>query len=495
MAKDQEAVELECNIMRNQRFHNAPKSPHPRATQSIVSRKSKTTRRTFLATSAVAGLTLAGCTKRVADAPTITRKVRKDVPLRIALCGNDRFAEVMKTAWSGIAEQPLQITLLDPSQILPADWEAKAVQTLKSSDIAVVPVGLVAALSEAGLITPPTENLLGENGVNAETFFPVLRERAMTFGGGPVGIPIGAVQPSLVFRTDATSAKMPTTWDEYVDVAMTLNQDKKEPQVAEPLAAGSAGQMFLWRASDAMPSAWLFDRDTFAPVIDTAPYVEALATMKRCAELYDKKRLTAGEVWQRIASGSLSMAIAWPAAHSDTQRIEEVSECEFAMLPTASGGPIAPVQSLVMYDSPLAVVSSSCRQSDSANRFITWLSGGEGSSMIRASVTGLTELRGSVSLSEVSQENEDDLPASSNDSYRFVLSKKLSSLAIRTPLQLLQYRQYAATLDAAVLSCLDGDTTPQAALTSASSAWTDLTISIGIKRQQKAWRRAQGLSG
>jgi len=89
--------------------------------------------------------------------------------------------------------------------------------------------------------------------------------------------------------------------------------------------------------------------------------------------------------------------------------------------------------------------------------------------------------------------SDNETEESGISSYGSVLAKSLSSLSMRTPLQVLEYRKYAESLDAAVLSCLDGKQSAQDSLTNTAKKWTELADRIGIKEQAKAWRKAQGL--
>ena len=456
-----------------------------------------TNRRCFLISTAASGLVLVGCKKTdVEPGPAAILNSRRDVPLRVLLCGNDRWAATMKTAWAGIAEQPLQINVLDPATVSAEAWQAKAIEAMNSCEVAIVPAGLLAAMDNENIIVPFNSDLLGESGLNVDTFFPVLREGLMKHAGRAIAAPLGALQPALVIRTDTedTDFGSPATWDEYIEAIGKVNGDSKDSLAGEPLADGAAATMFLWRVNASNPPVWLFDRETLSPVIDSETYVAALETMKRCVSMYGKERLTAGEVWLRIATGKLRMAIAWPAVHSKNERIAEATDCQFFPLPRASEKDSTPVQTLVNYDAPVAVISSHCRQSEAAKRLITWLVGGEGTSMIRDAVTGLTELRGDSEPLSRDGENS-PLESRSVDQYRTHLSTSLSSLSIRTPLQLLQYRPYAEALDEAVLSCLDDKQPAQEALTQAAKTWAELTEKVGIKSQAKAWRKAQGLSG
>jgi hypothetical protein len=466
---------------------------------------------------AAGGATMLGCNRGSdeAKAPAAAAP-RRDVPLRVLLCGTAAWSEALKTAWSGIAEQSLQINVLDPSIIEAKAWQASVVKALPSCDVAIVPSGLIPAIEAASGLTPPSNELLGPEGIDSSTLFTMLREGLMKFGGRSVAIPLGAIQPALAIKLSAGEGQAispPNDWQAYIELAAQLNAgedaDPKEPFVAEPLAGGAAAKMFLWRASAAEPEVWLFERESFKPVIDSPPYVEVLESMKQCTEQYRGARLTVGEVWSRIASGQLKMAIGWPAVSTNAERIEEVAEYEFTAMPRTSkasqpidevsGLPIvAPNATLLDVDSPVVILSSHCRQTDSAKRFLKWAVDGEGTGMIKNAVSGLTDVR--TSNAGTSSESGSDAPEMASadvlkgGDYSAVLKGALSSLRIRTPLQLLDYRRYEQALDEAVLACLDGKQSASEALSSAAKSWQVLTTEIGTKPQSQAWRKAQGLS-
>jgi ABC-type glycerol-3-phosphate transport system substrate-binding protein len=468
-------------------------------------------RRQFLAIAAASGVATLGCKPAPKEAETtVPSTSRRDVPLRVLLCGTDAWSAAISTAWSGIAEQPLQINVLDPAKINADDWEASVLKALPQSDVAIVPSGLVPAIEAASGLTPPSDDLLGADGIDSSSFFAMLREGLMKFGGRSVGVPLGAAQPALAMKLSAfegQSVSPPKDWKAFIDLASRLNAESADastdPVVAEPLAAGAAAKMFLWRASAAEPEVWLFERDSFLPVIDSQPYVDVLETMKQCADQYRGARLTEGEVWSRLASGQLKMAIGWPAVSPNAARIEEVTEYEFSPLPRTANADesalqsVAPMSTLLDFDSPVAILSSHCRQSDAAKRFLKWIIGGEGTSMIKSAVTGLTEVRASGSATSFEADEVATGSESSGDArtgvYSAVLSQNLSTLRIRTPLQLLQYRRYAKALDDAVLACLDGKQTAGEALAAAAEKWKALTTELGLKPQTQAWRKAQGL--
>ncbi len=450
-----------------------------------------------IAISSLGGVAAIGCggTSETESSPPPAN--RRDVPLRVLLIGGAADAEVLRTAWLSIAEQSLAITTVDAKTIPVEQFDSEVASKMAACDIAIVAAGLLATIDLGNLLTEPSEPTLGNEGIASDSLLPVLREGLMRFGGRTVGVPLGAVQPVVAISgaaiADGISA--PRDWVEFIALAKSMNAAATEATAlaAEPLAGGAAAKMFLWRASNARPPVWLFERESLAPVIDTQPYVETLETMKQCAEQYGDQRLTAAEVWSRCASGRLSMAITWPAiAHEADKpgaRIEQPTDCQFSPLPVTRRDDPEPLQTLIDVDSPIALISTHCRQSETARRFLVWLAGDDGTRMLRHSINGFTELRIAIDATISPPTAEAELA----DDYATVLDQRLSSLAIRTTPQLIGYRRYIDALDQGVLDCLDSKSSAEHSLAEVAKQWSKLHAEIGIKEQSTAWRKAQGL--
>ncbi len=463
-------------------------------------------RRRFLISSAVGGIACAtGCSSQPQETPATSRP--SDVPLRVLLCGSSAWADAISTAWGGVAEQPLMIDAIDPtssgaaadgpvdSQHDGQGFGSQVAEKMKVSDLAIVPCGLLPELTTSRAFTPLGTAFMDEAQLGADAILPVLREASMRWAGEAVGIPLGSAQPALLIsgETAADSLEIPKTWEAFIETAERLQTASRigEPVVAEPLAGGAAAKMFLWRASDAAPAVWLFNRETFEPVLSDEVYVQTLETMRACAELYGDQRLTPGEVWQRIASGQLKMAIGWPGSSGDPPRVESLGDALVSSLPRASeadadqaASPPRPVGVMADPDAPVALLSSRCRQTAAAKRFLIWLAGGEGSQMVRDAAPSMTVLRTAA---------ESAPQSSGGGSYSDYLRGQLASLQVRPTLRLHRYDRYLAALDQQVLACLDGKASAQAALAAATEAWQALTAEVGAKVQAQAWRQAQGL--
>jgi ABC-type glycerol-3-phosphate transport system substrate-binding protein len=477
-------------------------------------------RRDFLFTSAIGGVACAvGCKPNAQ--PEAVLSSRTDVPLRVLICGDAAWGAAISTAWGGVAKQPLAIETLPLEPVadvaqqetdsqrptvplgIAADEGGKpssqfargVIAGLLRNDVAIIPCGVIADIAEADALMPLSDDLLESSDLAIDRFYPVFSESLMRWAGRPVAIPLGCLLPAMLTSVDFAAnlgqtpdGGLPKTWQQFDEVLQRAVAGQS--RAAEPLAGGAAAKMFLWRASEAAPPVWLFDRVTFDPVLTEATYVTTLEAMREQAQLYAAPRKTAGEVWNAFSGGDLAMAIAWPAASGDPPRIESIGDSIVSSLPRPSLAddptkPTSPV--LPDPDAPIAIISGRCRQTAAAKRFLTWLSGGDGTEMIRNVVGPMTQIRRTGDSDQRSNNGEN---ASDYDAY---LAQRLASLNLRPTIRLHAYDRYLAALDHHVLACLDGTQSAIESMQATADQWRQLTSAVGPERQAKAWRLAQGL--
>jgi hypothetical protein len=441
------------------------------------------------------------------------------VPLRVLLCGPQAWADAIAIAWGGIAQQPLAIEVVpiphgnDPAgnsagqssgdDDRPRDFGDRVVAQMALTDVAIVPCGLLPTLHAERSFAPLGSGFLDDASLSADRVLPVLRESTMRWAGNPVATPFGSVQPALLItgETAADVGEVPQTWDVFLEVARSLRSGTTADGAAvvgEPLAGGAAAKMFLWRASDAAPAAWLFARDQLEPLLTDAVYIQTLETMRACAEHYGDQRMTAGEVWNAVAAGQLKMAIAWPETFGDPPRIDSLGDATVAPIPRGLAGDSTQVSAaqttgvMADPDAPIGLISSRCRQTGAAKRFLTWLTSGEGTEMVRDAAPQLMALRTASDPDQVDPGMSRDDAQPGGSSYHHFLMTQLSSIQPRPTLRLHRYDRYLAALDEQVLTCLDGRTSPAEALAATSDAWRAITADVGARTQAQAWRQAQG---
>ena len=525
-------------------------------------------RRDFLITAAPAGAALITACRKTEETSVPVAPPRSEVPLRVLLWGTPATAQAIRTAWGGVSNQPLAIETFSPF-VTPADGAAakdgaastdgqslvvgegdakggqkgfaeRAAEALTRNDLAVIPCGLVAELSQRSSIVSLAPDLLATL-AEAGPWLDAIEVALVNWVGKPVGVPLGSPQPALMIAEGTSAAGVspespPTTWDGYIAAAKELGKSATGdfPKVAEPLAGGDAAKSFLWRAIDAGPEVWLFDRETFEPVLESEAYVRALETMRACAESYGGKRLTAGEVWAGVADGRLAMAIGWPALTADVEAFPSLGQVwvgspprgvgEAASPDTPSASSVANWPILTDPEAPLGVISGSCRQTAAAKRFLGWLAGGDGSELVRGALPGMTVCRKDTDGGPASGASSAPFAAPGGPSpagrqggpspagrqggassagqqggsaagplYDNYLKMRLRSSQVRPTLRLLGYDRYLAALDRAVIDCLDGKVTAAEGLAQASAAWKELTKEYGREGQAKVWRYSQGL--
>jgi len=451
---------------------------------------------------------------------------RTDVPLRVLVCGDQAWADAIATAWGGVSEQPLAIEVIPHPTAstdgdgasgpaaggdqagrdqaaagakVTSDFAEQLVAAMRRNDVGIVPCGAMADLSETASLISLGPDLTEDAGLAADRFFPVIGQSLMRWRGEPAAIPLGCVQPAMLIAADMATAPgvggsvgVPESWERFIEVAERLRAGSPDDAttVAEPLAGGAAAKMFLWRANDAGPSAWLFDRESFSPVLTDAAYVQTLETMRACAATYGGRRLTAGEVWGGLASGRIKLGIGWPGLSSDPPRVESTGDVLVVPMPRVGGVAGGPTDSAVLPDpdAPIGLISDRCRQSSAAKRFLIWISGGDGSEMVRRFGPGMTPVRGGETGGAMGGDRGDG-----GGGYDQFLKARLASPQLRPTVRLHGYDRYMAALDEQVLACLDGKRSSSDALAAAAQAWAAITAQMGVDRQARAWRLAQGL--
>jgi ABC-type glycerol-3-phosphate transport system substrate-binding protein len=425
-------------------------------------------RRLLVGSAAMAMGAVVGCRQQSETSAEPTPE-RSDVPLRIALVGSDPDAQSIRRGWGAVTEQPLEIQVIELNRA-DSGALAEAVSTaVEVNDVVIYPRTLVAQLAGAAAIVALSSDDSEQIKEACGPLFPALRS-GERYAGAFFAMPLGAQQPALLSRQNAVAV---ASWEDYDD----LIEQEWDSMASEPTAPGWAGVMFLWRT--AVSKQWLFDRETLQPLIDNESYIESLQRMVRAHSRYKAKHQTPGQIWSAVQAGELQGGIGFPQGVIDGE-----SEIQIADLPATAES------SKVLLDpfSPVISLSSNCRQSAAAKRFIQWIGGGVGSDSVRQQAAGMTAIRMSSAVS-----TSGDSISGSVTSYNQWLAARLSSPITIPTLQILRGSQYYTALDAQVIRALNGEATPEQALAEVSKRWQATTDSVGLDIQLRAWRRAQGM--
>jgi hypothetical protein len=426
-------------------------------------------RRLLVGSTALAVGVTTGCRQKP-ETSVVAKAERRDVPLRIAMIGSDEDAEAIRRGWSAVTDQPLSIQPIDLNRAETGSLFDVVNDAAKKSDLVMYPLALVAQLTGQEAIVPISKDEFEQIEESAGKLLPSPGNGAARYAGEYFAVPLGAAIPALLSAEQIGDVD---SWEDYD----RLVAEQWGSMAAEPSAPGWAGVMFLRRAAE-IPS-WLFRREDLQPVVDTEPYFDALQLMARTYSRYQSKSRTPSQVWDGIQAGELKGGIGFPVGQNNSEVEVYVNNT-----PGMDDSP------KLLLD-PFALVislSSNCRQSVVAKRFMRWISGGEASESVRRHVSGMTVVRRSPATSV-----QGDSAGGVKNRYDDWLASRLQSPVTLPTLQILNAGEYYHTLDQQVLRCLQGEATAQAALGEVARQWQAITERVGVAKQLRAWRRAQGM--
>ncbi len=395
---------------------------------------------------------------------------RRDVPLRIAMIGSEDDAAAIRRGWSAVTDQPLGIQPIELNRADVGSLLEVVRAAAKNSDVVMYPLALIAQLTVEKLIVSISKDDFEQIEESAGKLLPGVGNGVARYGGEYFALPLGAAIPALLSTEEIGEV---ASWEDYD----RLVDQQWGSMAGEPSAPGWAGAMFLRRAVE-IPS-WLFRREDLTPVVDTEPYIDALQLMARTHARYNSKAQTPGQVWDGIKAGELKGGMGFPGGQND-------SEVEIYV----HNPPGVDELSKVLLD-PFALVvslSSKCRQSVVAKRFMGWISGGEASESVRRQVSGMTVVR-AVPASSAHGNSAQGV----KNRYDGWLTSRLQSPVALPTLQILSAGTYYQALDQQVLRCLQGEANAQEALGEVARQWQAITDKVGREQQLRAWRCAQGM--
>lgn len=467
------------------------------------------------ATTLLIGALLAGCPGGSGgDDAGGTSTSKPPPPVRLMVVGDDDLAAAIEREWtaSGRGEFELQVAR-------PADLENVA---RLPADVVIYPSGMVGELRERRLVAALPDWTTDGDGLNRGDILPLVRKAETTWGHELVAAPFGSPQLAVLYRKDILEKlkqKPPATWQQFDELA-ALIADSHEiadlsgvdssawQPVAQPLAKGWAGQVFLARAAPYVrhPDHYsaLFDYQTMQPLIDGEPFVRALEEVVRTsaqASLED----TSATVAQRLLRGECALALTWPTRTVDWPEGEKSIDAplgcvempgtmdvyNFAKTGWESRDQPQHVP-LLAVSGYMGSVSASARHTRSAAEALVWLTSAETGQNISAASGACSPYRTSQMSSAASWVSRDfgsDVAAEYADALQAANARSLWLSSPRIPGR----EEYLSALDAAVRTAVTGEKTPQLALADAADQWRRITEKYGVEKQRKAYMRSLGL--
>lgn len=419
---------------------------------------------------------------------------RTDVPLRITLVGHENEAQAIRSAWTRHSEQPLEITLVhvDATAITePAAEPASASgqrqadlrQTLERwqqralrSDILVVPQSLIGTLTAADAIVGFQDDVLEDHRKAYGALFAAVENELGKYGSERWASPAGAKTFALLtIDPDAVAAD----WAAYDQLVVSA-----DGEAAEPLAAGWAAACYLHRCATTIDRGWLFNRVRLEPEIDNADYVAVLEQLVETAKRYRATDLTPSDIWKQMRGGRIKVAIGYETPATSAATAEEDAEI-FDI--NVSTGPVETQIDRLWFppSTPLACISSGCRQTDASKQMTGWLSGADSAASLWRQTDRFSQTRQSL------QQETSEM----RGAYPRWLAERLSTLQAVPSLTLPGGWWYYEALDENVRQCLAGTLTAADAMAMTKQRWQAITDQLGRQNQMVAWKRVLGFGG
>ncbi|WP_425615903.1 ABC transporter substrate-binding protein [Anatilimnocola sp. NA78] len=452
----------------------------------------------------------AGCKQPPPAAPAA-----KTAPLRVIVVDDAPLAKTLAREWLAHTESQLDIVEVTTDK-------AAAAQQLPA-DVVIYPPGLIGSLAKADLLLPLDESLLNDPEYARDDISPLLRSQLTTWGRRTVAVPLGSPQMVLFYRADLLAQQKlqpPQTWEEYQKVVEAFRtkpadvaiDDKAWQATAEPLAAGSGGELLLARAASTAVHrdqlSPLMNLDSLEPLIAGPPFVRALEQLVAAspADAHLDKLLSPAACYAKFLAGECALAITWPMmleqAPATMLKPEQIG---LALLPgsqemfnptSQSWEPLAADDSahapFLSGNGRMASVSRASAQPRAATQFLLWLSGPKLSGRIASHSATTVPFRTShlrnadawqppQPVAHLTQYGE--LLATAQDNPRRLVAPRIPGSG-----------QYLAALDQAVIAAVSQEKSAADALASAADEWNKITAERGRTSQQRALRRSLGLS-
>lgn len=421
------------------------------------------------------------------------------------------LAAAINEQWSAKGDSELNVTEMTSAELL-------LLEKRPDADAVIYPTGLLGELAQRKWLDPMPTSALETNAYSANDVLLLPREFESRWGEEEIAIPFSSPQMMVAVRQDLLDqfdAEPPKTWVEYHKLARLLadaagDDAKAWSPAVEPLGDGWGGEVLLARTApyirDSSRRSALFDLQSMEPQIEAEPFVRALTRMADIASMNSDEtlaRATPAEALNAIYTGRCGMALTWPM-NADIEAAADI-QVTYHQLPGArevwrfSGerwdqrpGDDPTRAALLASSGMLASLIRDTDRSRSAGAVLAILSGVEWSPLICAKSAAAGVFRGSH------LQNIDPWisPAIGSEGIRSfeeaVIDMQTSEFHLFSP-RIPGRARYIKALDDAVSRAILEKQDPQAALAEAAEEWREITKSIGLESQKKAYRLSLGI--
>jgi ABC-type glycerol-3-phosphate transport system substrate-binding protein len=454
-------------------------------------------------------------------------------PLVVLVVGEPELGTRIVRQWS--ARRDGEVTIIDQTI---GEFAAGDFALSKSVDVIIYPPSMMGELVSRKRLRVIPNDFLNSDEYNKIGLLRHFRTSIVRHRNESWAVPLGS--PNFAMLTNRSLFEQiapPETWDQMdrtlVKVAAAIDADpadtRLEPKLDMPLAKGWAAQTFLARVAPSIcyrgKLSTVLDRSTVQPLINEAPFVEALEQLVAIASKRSSE-LDPAEVFELANTGRSAIAFSWPAlgfnvnagdlesGNSESgSRLEdepagsnsEQDRLRISPLPgmekwfdQKTGAWIKrakeddPRVDLVGFSGLVASVSATCPNERSAWDFLQWLPSKSISklTMVESPVVGPFRASHLGDMSRWTGESvSEDVAFEYGDVIAANHERSLSLMFPRIP----GSSRYFDALDHAVRSAISGEQSPQAALSAAAKIWNEISNEIGRDRQVSNLRKERGL--
>jgi multiple sugar transport system substrate-binding protein len=464
-------------------------------------------------------LLLAGCPSGESPEGDGSASPPAGTSLSVVVIGDPELAatiEQFEAEWNEQTGVAYQV-----DQIAEADQASAGEPT---AGVIVCPSHLLGRLAEDKTVAPIPRTLIEADAGRRSEVFSLLRAHESAWGGQALAIPFGSPVLTCYYRADLLEKLQrdpPSTWEQYTELAGLLSDRQALGDLAppddmpwhgsiEPLGPGWAGVALLARAAPYATHreiySTLFDLDSMEPLIAGPPFVRALEQTVAAAAFgpAEQSEYDPAAVRRAFWEGRAALALTWPSAAAEVSEPAENIRVGFAELPgstevynfldaqwesrLATEDPRVP---LLAASGRLGVVTARCQWPEAGFQLLLWLSGPDLSRQISTRSLGTTLFRASH-LKAPGEWVEKPIAAAQAAEYAAITEQTLGRQQRLFALRIPGRPQYLAALDAAVHSVLQGDLSPQEALTRAAGTWQEVTDRLDRDRQRAAYLHSLG---
>ncbi|NOY30779.1 MAG: hypothetical protein GXP28_11605 [Planctomycetes bacterium] len=395
-------------------------------------------------------LALPGCAKKTAEKPAVAapRAPRAAVKLSVVVVDDPGLAvgiNLLRGEWAERSSGELEVREWSLRELLEAEE--------LSCDLIVYPTRYLGTLVEQKSLRPVRKSVLEDKQFRFQEVLPLVRDRAMRYGGEIFGLSLG--EPPLMLASKGESPLRFPQGSSLIVRAATYSDLQAD-------------------------SALLFDPQTMEPRLSEPPFERALRELVAL----DQEETTA--------------KLSWPTAASEASKTDSMQS--FTAIPRAdqvydrslktwsSGEEIGPSPTFLGFSGRLASVTSSSRNAVSAFKLLKWLASGETAIQVSQRSTATIWFRASQTSQSTKWLGGQNASDATSQAVTKLLSRKNAYVLPRIP----GIDEYLESLDQVVAEVLLGNLDEEGALHEATTRWQAITESYGKQSQRAAYRRHLG---